>query len=201
MIDAIHRYSPQYSALRIFQIMPYYAVKSGRNPGVYSTWDECRENVDGYSRASHAKFSTLQEAQAFAGPSSVQSSESRGGEKFVVYTDGACTRNGRKGARAGYGVHCPSRPDLDRSGPLSASEPQTNQRAELTGILEGLRATRDVGATVEIRTDSRYGIGCATTWSRKWERQNWNVDKKNLDLVKDIVYETRNRSQPVTYVL
>ncbi|PJF16809.1 hypothetical protein PSACC_03389 [Paramicrosporidium saccamoebae] len=161
--------------------MPYYAVQSGRNPGVYSTWDECRENVNGYPRARHAKFSTRQEAEAFVRQSSVQPSESQS-ENFVVYTDGACTGNGQRGAQAGYGVHCPSRPDLDRSGALSNSEPQTNQRAELTAILEGLRATRDVEAPVEIRTDSRYGIGCATDWSREWERQDWNVDKKNLDL-------------------
>ncbi len=23
----------------------YYAVKNGRNPGIYSTWDECREKL------------------------------------------------------------------------------------------------------------------------------------------------------------
>lgn len=120
-------------------------------------------------------------------------------EKVVVYTDGACSGNGQRGAQAGYGVYCPSRPEIDRCGSLSPNEAHTNQRAELTGIREALRATRDIPAPVEIRTDSAYGIGCATNWGAQWESKGWNVNKCNLDIVKDIVHETKNRDHPVTF--
>eukprot|EP01070_Trichotokara_eunicae_P009965 Trichotokara_eunicae@DN6220_c0_g1_i1.p1 len=56
-------------------------------------------------------------------------------EKEVIYTDGACTNNGKRGATAGYGVHFPSEPHRDISGKLKGL--QTNQRAELQAIVGG----------------------------------------------------------------
>ena len=43
----------------------YYAVKIGRLPGIYDTWDECKENVHGYPGAVYKSFKTLEEAKAF----------------------------------------------------------------------------------------------------------------------------------------
>ena len=43
----------------------YYAVKSGRNPGVYESWAECQEQVIGYSGAKYKKFSSYEEALDF----------------------------------------------------------------------------------------------------------------------------------------
>ncbi|GAA5904926.1 ribonuclease H family protein [Sporobolomyces salmoneus] len=43
----------------------FYAVKVGRVPGVYKTWDECKAQVNGFQGGKHKKFPTLGEAQAF----------------------------------------------------------------------------------------------------------------------------------------
>ncbi|XP_015597413.1 ribonuclease H1 [Cephus cinctus] len=45
--------------------MSYYAVVNGRNPGIYSSWDECKSQVDKYSHAVYKKFSSLNEANRF----------------------------------------------------------------------------------------------------------------------------------------
>ena len=29
----------------------FYAVKNGKTPGIFETWDECKKSVDGYSGA------------------------------------------------------------------------------------------------------------------------------------------------------
>lgn len=34
----------------------YYAVKEGRIPGIYESWEECKEQVDGYSGAIYKSF-------------------------------------------------------------------------------------------------------------------------------------------------
>lgn len=47
----------------------YYAVREGKTPGIYLTWDECRAQVDGFSGAVYKSFSTMAEAEAFAGVS------------------------------------------------------------------------------------------------------------------------------------
>lgn len=43
----------------------YYAVKKGKKPGIYMTWDECKNQVSGFSGAVYKSFTTKQEAEAF----------------------------------------------------------------------------------------------------------------------------------------
>ena len=43
----------------------FYSVQKGRAPGVYSSWEACKEQVDGFSGAVFKAFKTLPEAQAF----------------------------------------------------------------------------------------------------------------------------------------
>lgn len=43
----------------------YYAVAKGKVPGIYSTWDECKSMVDGFSGAVYKSFKTKEEAVAF----------------------------------------------------------------------------------------------------------------------------------------
>lgn len=45
----------------------YYAVREGKTPGVYLTWDECKAQVEGFSGAVYKSFPTMEEAQDFAG--------------------------------------------------------------------------------------------------------------------------------------
>lgn len=45
----------------------FYAVKVGKNPGIYKTWDECKANVDGYSGALYKSFKTMNEAYDYMG--------------------------------------------------------------------------------------------------------------------------------------
>ena len=45
----------------------YYAVKKGKKPGVYRTWDECKAQTDGFSGAIFKSFKTQEEAEAFIG--------------------------------------------------------------------------------------------------------------------------------------
>lgn len=45
--------------------MAYYAVKAGRKPGIYQTWDACRAQVHGYSGALYKKFEAKKDAEAY----------------------------------------------------------------------------------------------------------------------------------------
>eukprot|EP00041_Stephanoeca_diplocostata_P014866 m.281005 g.281005 ORF g.281005 m.281005 type:complete len:352 (+) comp19834_c0_seq3:235-1290(+) len=65
---------------RMFAAMPkfkksttrkYYAVRKGRIPGVYSSWNECQEQVHRFTGAIHKSFSTEAEARAFAGTAGI----------------------------------------------------------------------------------------------------------------------------------
>lgn len=43
----------------------YYAVRQGRVPGIYESWDECKSQTDGFSGAEFKSFPTREEAKAF----------------------------------------------------------------------------------------------------------------------------------------
>ena len=43
----------------------YYAVRVGKTPGIYLTWNDCKSMVDGYPGAQYKSFGSLTEAEAF----------------------------------------------------------------------------------------------------------------------------------------
>lgn len=45
----------------------FYAVKIGKTPGVYETWAECQNQINGFSGAVYKGFATKEEALAFIG--------------------------------------------------------------------------------------------------------------------------------------
>ena len=55
----------------------YYAVKVGRIPGIYQTWDETKEQINGYSGAVYKGFTTLHDAEQFILESNEQVSDNK----------------------------------------------------------------------------------------------------------------------------
>ena len=45
----------------------FYAVRNGRHIGIFNTWEECREEVSGFSGAEYKSFSTYDEAVSYIG--------------------------------------------------------------------------------------------------------------------------------------
>ena len=43
----------------------YYAVRVGKTPGVYLTWDDCKAMVDGFPGAIYKSFTSVADAEAF----------------------------------------------------------------------------------------------------------------------------------------
>lgn len=110
-----------------------------------------------------------------------------------MFTDGACSGNGRKGAKAGYAVWFPENKDLSASDRIPADEPQTNNRAELTAIWRATHILDEKGfhdQDIVIYTDSDYCIKCLTKYIATWVSNGWKTSEGkavlNQDLIKDI---------------
>ena len=58
VIPTAHLVSSTYTA----QPTRFYAVRRGHNTGVFDTWDEAREQVDGFPDNQHRRFNNLDEA-------------------------------------------------------------------------------------------------------------------------------------------
>ena len=108
-----------------------------------------------------------------------------------VYTDGACSNNGQRGAKAGLGVYFGI--DDPRNCAQRIEGKQTNNTAELKAIIKAAEILyREIlaGFQVNIYSDSAYAIRCCTTYGEKMEKACW-IKKKpipNVDLVKKAYY-------------
>lgn len=91
---------------------------------------------------------------------------------ITLVTDGACSANGRDGARGGWAAILRDAAGTERV--LTGGEaPSTNNRMELTAALEGLRAAPE-GSEVELVTDSTYlAHAISKGWLRGWQRKGW----------------------------
>lgn len=97
-------------------------------------------------------------------------------KSLTIYTDGACSRNGRPGAKAGWAFYCI---ELDKalSGIVPPDERQTNNVGELLAIFMAMGFALQSGAEeILIFTDSNYCIGSLS----KWKLKDWKV---NYDLI------------------
>ena len=107
-----------------------------------------------------------------------------------VFTDGAWSGNGRKDAKAGYAVWFPEHPEWSTAARVPDSEPQTNQRAELSGIYHAVSILTSKGAFNEdlvIYTDSDYSIKCLTEWMPGWVARNWKTTMGKDVLHRDLI--------------
>ncbi|XP_045700363.1 ribonuclease H1 isoform X2 [Phyllostomus hastatus] len=150
----------------------FYAVRRGRRAGVFLTWDECREQVDRFPAARFKKFATEKEAWAFVRNSgSPQDSQ---GEHVVVYTDGCCSRNGRRRARAGIGVYWGPGHPLNVGVRLPGR--QTNQRAEIHAACRAIEQARAQSIDkLVLHTDSMFTINGITSWLPGWKENGWRT--------------------------
>ena len=110
-----------------------------------------------------------------------------------LFTDGACSGNpgpGGWGAILRFGAH-----EKELSG---GEADTTNNRMELTAVIEGLKALKEP-CNVKLTTDSKYvADGLSKGWAESWQKNGWRkADKKpalNPDLWEELLklYKTHN---------
>jgi ribonuclease HI len=113
-----------------------------------------------------------------------------------VFTDGACSNNGRPTAKAGYAVWFPDAQSLSTSVRLESTEPQTNQRAELSAIHRSIVILDEAGYhedEIVIHTDSDYSINCLTKWLPGWVTRKWRTSSGTDVLHRDLIEDTARR--------
>ncbi|MCL6520787.1 MAG: ribonuclease HI [Firmicutes bacterium] len=114
-------------------------------------------------------------------------------EEYVVYTDGACSNNQAPGGQPGGWAA------VFRDGTcLSGGDPATtNNRMELTAVIEALRHTPP-GSSVAVWSDSAYVVNAfLQDWFSGWERRGWRNSRgqpvENQDLWRELLRLVRER--------
>ena len=95
-------------------------------------------------------------------------------KKVEIYTDGACSGNPGKGGWGAVLVYNGTEKEIS-----GAEYNTTNNRMELTAVIEGLKALREK-CIVTVITDSKYvSDGINLGWAKSWKANNWRKkDKK-----------------------
>jgi ribonuclease HI len=86
-----------------------------------------------------------------------------------LFTDGACSGNPGPGGWAYILAHPASGQSTEAWGAVPDT---TNNRMELTGVIEGLSALKRP-CHVELITDSQYVAKGISDWMPNWKRQGW----------------------------
>ncbi len=66
----------------------YYAVRIGRQTGIFESWDECKRQVTGFKGAAFKGFETREDAEMFMNGQNVSDSGPRSGA-VTAYVDGS----------------------------------------------------------------------------------------------------------------
>ena len=106
---------------------------------------------------------------------------------YYVYTDGACSNNGRKNAKAGIGVYFGEKDPRNISKKITGK--QTNNRAELSAVIEAFyKIEPDLkdGKDITVVTDSNYVIKCVGSYGEKCFKNNWISNMKSGKVKKEI---------------
>ena len=192
--------------------MSYYAVANGKSIGIFLNWNDCNNSVKGYKGALYKKFNTREEADNFIKTNNKNINDNNDNENnktqksiisffnktndtkevnidfipdYYVYTDGACSNNGKSNASAGIGIYFGLNDSRNVSKKIDGK--QTNNSAELTAIIETyfiIEYDINNGKKVAIVTDSEYTIKCVSSYGEKCYKQSWNLDIPNKELVK-----------------
>jgi ribonuclease HI len=90
---------------------------------------------------------------------------------IAIFTDGACSGNPGPG---GWGtiVALADGRVLELGGGVPAT---TNNRMEMSAVLEGLKAVAALPGVVIVHTDSTYVLGGITNWISGWKRRGWTT--------------------------
>jgi ribonuclease HI len=208
----------------------FYAVAVGNPTGIFTDWAEASLSIKGVKGPKYKRFDTRPDAieyiRQFGNKETIEAlgevadlsdrpakkakapARETGIKKptedvIQIYTDGSSRANGRRGARAGYGVYFGDGDARNISERLEG-EPQTNQRAELMAILAAMEAV-PLAQAIQIISDSQYSIKCVTEWGPSWKRKNWvtanNTEVKNQDIIRQLLekVEARNQAGGLTF--
>jgi ribonuclease HI len=184
----------------------FYVVWRGVKTGVFDDWPTTLALVDGFPGAQYKSFPTRPEAEAaFRSGAPARSAVAKSGSKprvartdhadavsafdTVIFCDGACEPNPGK-AGSGMAVY--------RAGELAnlwygAYNPAgTNNTAELQALLQALILARTEiqdDKSVQVRSDSSYGLNAVTKWAAGWKKRGWRKAEgeiKNLEVIQEL---------------
>ena len=164
--------------------MNYYAVRIGRNPGIYKTWDECKKEVAGFKGASFKKFSKLEDARSFINEKEEAKREIAKDDELIAYVDGSY-RNSDKSHS--YGVYMyNNEEEYSFSKRFFEDSKMRNVSGELKGAMRAMEFAESIGKRKIYLHYDYEGI-------RSWALGYWKANKEGTIFYKKFYDEIKGK--------
>lgn len=159
----------------------FYVVWEGHNPGIYSSWEECKRQIEGFAGARFKGFQTREAAEwAFSISYAQYVRMNPANEALFQLTDDMpkpvypsiavdAAWNTATGDMEYRGVDTRTGRELFRQGPYFDA---TNNIGEFLAIVHGLALLKQQGSSLPIYTDSKT----AMAWVRR-KKANSKLEK------------------------
>ena len=169
----------------------FYVVWRGKKPGIYTSWQVCKRQIDGFEKAAYKSFSTLAQAElAFKNkyedyigkkplPKKITKIDLQKYGKPIlesISVDAACS--GNPGKMEYRGVLTQNKKELFKMGPFPRG---TNNIGEFLALVHGIALLKSKQKqTIPIYSDSKI----AMSWIRQKKcKTNLHFDDKNRELL------------------
>lgn len=148
----------------------YYVVWAGKKTGIFTSWDECKQQVHGYQGARYKSYTSKEEAEeafrsgADQSPKPAQKKAKASGKLSSDYiensisVDAACS--GNPGDMEYRGVYTKNSEEIFHFGPVPNG---TNNIGEFLAIVHALALLKQENSSLPIYSDSQIALG----WVRK----------------------------------
>lgn len=175
----------------------YYAVKTGKTPGIYMTWDECREMTHGYPGAIYKSFKTLEEAKQFMDDGTGNLAAGRAKSTGTVqsdiempenyaFVDGSYNVATHVYGYGGFLIHHGQKEVLQGAGDEEEMASMRNVAGEVLGSMAAIEKAVELGLT-EITIYYDYmGI-------EMWATGSWKRNKKGTIAYYDYICSVRDK--------
>ena len=166
----------------------YYAVKIGKEAGIYETWDQCKTMVHGYPGAVYKSFSTREEALAFLGEENkvCESEKKEELPENYAFVDGSFNSATNTYGYGGFLVHGGKKELLQGSGTEEEMASMRNVAGEILGSMAAMQKAVELGIRELIIYYDYMGI-------EMWANGLWKRNKKGTIAYYDFMQSVRDR--------
>jgi len=179
----------------------WYVVWKGLEPGIYKTWQECKQQIEGFENARYKSFETQEQAvEAFRSDhknyiGKRKTSHSQHYSSSIVRqslaVDAACS--GNPGKMEYRGVYIETGEEIFHIGPL---EEATNNIGEFLALVHGLALLKKQHSDIPIYSDSVNAIAWVKSKKCKTKLTLCKVNEPVFDLIKRAEIWLSNNSYP-----
>lgn len=189
----------------------YYAVRIGKKPGIYRTWEACSAVVHGYKGAVYKSFKTKEEAAAFLGEEGLKSPVQNAKEKkaavkaasaghkaakavpdsaelpeVYAFVDGSYNAAARIYGYGGFLVHDGKKEILKGAGEDAEMASMRNVAGEILGSAAAIEKAIELGLPEVTVFYDYMGI-------EMWADGSWKRNKKGTIAYYDYICSVRDK--------